>query len=86
VISALHFQFATERGGDIIAKATVYRARVGTRPAYPSLAEALAFEDGWHAYRDGIECPQLAPWSTGWISAETHDAKAKAAREMERAA
>jgi len=86
VISALNFQFATERTGEIIAKATVYRARVGTRPAYPSLAEAQAFEDGWNAWHDGLPCPVAAPWSTGWLCAETADAKRKAERESERAA
>jgi len=55
----------------VIAKATVYRARVGTRPAFNSLAEAQLFENGWHAYHDGLACSfGGTPWSHGWLEAE----------------
>ena len=63
---------------DAITKATVYRARVGTRPAFPTLAEAQAYESGWHAYHDGLSCNfGGTPWSHGWLAAERSDDDAK---------
>lgn len=59
-MSAVQFDFASldaiTRARQVLTNATVYRARVGNRPAFDSEAEAQAYEAGWHAWHDGLEC------------------------------
>ena len=54
----------------IIRNATVFKARCGSRKAFPTRDEALAFEAGYDAYRWGQICPADKPASTGWLEAE----------------
>ena len=53
------------------ASCPVYRAPVGQRRGYLSLADAQAYVDGWRAYNDALPRPHQhkSPFGDGWDDA-----------------
>ncbi|MBI5255403.1 MAG: hypothetical protein HY855_02810 [Burkholderiales bacterium] len=69
---------------DVIAKATVYTARVGRRRAFQSLADAHAYERGFAAFPGGPIPTIGTPAFTGYADAECAHQEREDARADER--
>jgi hypothetical protein len=67
----------------VIAKATVYRARVGWRRTYPTEAEMRSYEGGWFGFPD-MPRPVDGPALAGWEDAERQQEHRDEAKEEER--
>lgn len=77
---------ALERMADmasVIARATVYRARRGTRPAFATPEEAAEYERGWDLYGSG-PCPAEEIAAKAWLQHEKFETARAEERRQQR--